>query len=75
MRQGLGLAALGAMVGIGLAAVLASALRGVLYGTSSLDPIAWGAALTVLFGAAIAANLVPARRAMRVNPITALRTE
>jgi macrolide transport system ATP-binding/permease protein len=75
MRQGLALAALGAGVGIGLAVVLASVLRGVLYGISSFDPVAWGAALAVLFGAAFAANLVPARRAMRVNPITALRTE
>ena len=75
MRQGLALAALGAVVGVGLAVVLASVLRGVLYGISSFDPVAWGAALAVLFGAAFAANLVPARRAMRVNPITALRAE
>jgi putative ABC transport system permease protein len=75
MRQGLALAALGAGVGVGLAIVLASVLRGALYGISSFDPVAWGAALAVLFGAALAANLVPARRAMRFNPITALRTE
>ncbi len=75
MRQGLALAALGAVVGVGLAVILASALSGLLYGISSFDPVAWGAALAVLFGASIAANLVPARRAMRVNPITALRTE
>jgi ABC-type antimicrobial peptide transport system permease subunit len=75
MRQGLALAALGAAVGVGLAVVLASVLRGVLYGIGSFDPVAWGAALAVLFAAAFAANLVPARRAMRVNPIAALRTE
>ena len=61
--------------GVGLAVVLASVLSGVLYGVGAFDPVAWGAALAVLFGAALAANLMPARRAMRVNPITALRTE
>jgi macrolide transport system ATP-binding/permease protein len=75
MRQGLGLAALGAAVGIGLAAILAGVVSGLLYGVGAFDPVAWGAALAVLFGASIAANLVPARRAMRVNPIAALRTE
>jgi predicted permease len=75
MRQGLALAAVGAIVGVGLAAVLASLLSGLLYGISSFDPVAWGAALAVLFSASIAANLIPARRAMRVNPITALRIE
>jgi ABC-type antimicrobial peptide transport system permease subunit len=75
MRQGLALAAVGALVGVGLAAVLASVLSGLLYGIGSFDPVAWGAALAVLFSASIAANLIPARRAMRVNPITALRTE
>ena len=71
----LGLTALGAIIGVGLAAILAAVSSGLLYGTSAFDPVAWGAALAVLFGASIAANLVPARRAMRVNPITALRAE
>jgi macrolide transport system ATP-binding/permease protein len=75
LRQGLSLAALGAVVGGALGVILANALRGVLYGVGAFDPMAWGVALTVLFGAALAANLVPARRAMRVNPTTALRAE
>jgi ABC-type antimicrobial peptide transport system permease subunit len=75
MRQGLVLTAVGAVIGLALAVVLASVLRGVLYGIGAFDPVAWGVAVAVLFGASTAANLVPARRAMRVNPVTALRTE
>jgi ABC-type antimicrobial peptide transport system permease subunit len=75
MRQGLVLTAVGAVIGLALAVVLASVLRGLLYGIGAFDPVAWGVAVAVLFGASAAANLVPARRAMRVNPIAALRTE
>ena len=39
------------------------------------DPIAWGLALSAMIAAAGVANFVPARRAMRVDPLTALRTE
>jgi predicted permease len=75
LRQGLVLAVVGAVVGVLLAAVLARVLSGLLYEIGAFDPIAWGVALAVLFTAALAANLVPARRAMRVDPVTALRTD
>jgi predicted permease len=75
MRQGLGLAAIGAVLGGGLAALAASAMRGALYGVGAYDPVAWLTALAVLFGAAALANFIPARRAMRINPVSALRTE
>ena len=48
---------------------------GLLYGITPFDPIAWGLALTAMIAAAALANFVPARRAMRVDPMTALRTE
>ena len=57
------------------AAAAGSALAGLLYGITPFDPVAWGLAIVTLLGAAALANLVPARRAMRVDPITALRTE
>ena len=60
---------------IALAAGAATALRGVLYGVTPFDPIAWGLAMTAMIAAAAVANFVPARRAMRVDPMTALRTE
>ena len=50
-------------------------LGGLLYGITPFDPLAWGLAIVTLLGAAALANLVPARRAMNVQPISALRTE
>jgi ABC-type antimicrobial peptide transport system permease subunit len=75
MRQGLTIVAIGLAVGAVLAALAASALRGVLYGITPFDPIAWSLAIVAMMAAAGLANFVPARRAMRVDPITALRTE
>jgi len=75
MRQGLGLALIGLVVGGAIAAAAAQVLSGLLFGVTPLDPVAWGAACTALIAAAAAANLVPARRAMRVEPLSALRTE
>jgi predicted permease len=75
MRQGFSIVALGLGAGCLLAAGAASALRGLLYGITPFDPIAWGLAMTAILAAAGLANLVPARRAMRVDPMTALRTE
>lgn len=39
------------------------------------DPVAWGLAITAMIAASALANFVPARRAMRIDPITALRIE
>jgi putative ABC transport system permease protein len=75
MRQGLGLAAIGTGIGMGLAALAAQTLSGALYGIGAFDPVAWIVALSVLLGAAALANFIPARRAMRINPVTALRAE
>ena len=75
MRQGFSIVAIGLVAGGLLAAAAAAALRGLLYGITPFDPIAWGLALTAMLAAAALANFVPARRAMRVDPMTALRTE
>ena len=75
LRQGLALALIGAITGAVLAAVSARVLSGLLYEVGSFDPVAWTTALVVLLSAALAANVIPARRAMRVDPVTALRTE
>jgi macrolide transport system ATP-binding/permease protein len=75
MRQGFSILGFGLAAGAALAAAAASALRGLLYGITPFDPMAWGLALAALIVAAGAANFVPARRAMRIDPVTALRTE
>jgi predicted permease len=75
MRQGFALVAVGAGAGVILAAGIATVLGGILYGVGAFDALAWGASFTVLLAAAAAANLIPAWRAMRLDPVTALRTE
>jgi predicted permease len=75
MQQGLTIVAVGLVIGSILAAAAASALQGLLYGITPFDPIAWGLAMTAMLVAAACANYVPARRAMRIDPMTALRTE
>jgi predicted permease len=75
MRQGLTVATAGVVTGMGIAYLAARAIASALYGISALDPIAWIAAMTALLGAAALANYLPARRASRVDPSTALRTE
>jgi predicted permease len=66
--SGLGLGGLGAL-GAGYT------LRGYLYGVSPLDPMVLGAVLALLGIAALAATLIPVRRAVRIDPAVALRTE
>lgn len=65
----------GLLVGVGGAAALSQVLRQILFGIGSLDPIAYLGAIG-LFSATVAlASLFPARRALRVDPIKALRTD
>jgi predicted permease len=75
MSQGFTLVAAGLAVGGLLAAGAARILSGLLFNVSPFDPLAWTLAISAMFGAAALANLVPARRAMRIDPMAALRTE
>jgi putative ABC transport system permease protein len=67
--------AIGLAAGALLAAGAATALQRVLYGISPFDPVAWGFGIAAMLLAAALANFVPARRAMRIDPMTALRIE
>ena len=72
--DGLMLVAAGGAIGAMAAALAGRVLAGALYGVGAFDPLAWIASLGSLAIAAIAAAVVPARRAARVNPIAALRS-
>jgi putative ABC transport system permease protein len=74
MGQGIGLAATGVTIGLALSFVAARAISAALYDVGAMDPVAWSTAVAVLLGSAALANYLPARRAARVEPSTALRT-
>ncbi|MGH9330225.1 MAG: ABC transporter permease [Vicinamibacterales bacterium] len=75
LREGVWLTAIGLAIGLPLAALAGSALSGMLYQVSPLDPIVFSMAPIVLAVTAVAACYLPARRATRIMPLTALRTE
>jgi putative ABC transport system permease protein len=75
VNDGLRMAVPGVVVGLGLAAVLARILRGMLYGVSAFDPVAYGGLTLVLTAVALSASWIPARRAARVDPNEALRAD
>ena len=72
-EQGLKIVCIGLVIGIGAALVAAPLIAGLLYGVSPADPITLGLAILVLGLAGTLACLLPALRAARINPITALR--
>jgi ABC-type antimicrobial peptide transport system permease subunit len=73
LRQGLALAGVGGAVGLAGALALSGLLRSQLYGVRAADPVTLVAVVALLGGVAFLATLVPARRATRVAPATALR--
>jgi putative ABC transport system permease protein len=75
LRRGLQLVAVGALIGLVCAAALGRLLGSQLYETRSADPATLGAAAALLFVSAIAAHVVPLRRATGIEPNLALRSE
>jgi putative ABC transport system permease protein len=67
--------AAGVVLGLGAAWALGRALAAFLFGVTPADPLSYAAAVGLLSGAALAATLIPARRAVRVDPVTALAGE
>ena len=66
---------MGAIAGIAAAMMTSRLLRSYLFGLSPLDPAAYAAVVGLLVLAASFATFVPARRATRVDPVSALRCE
>ena len=75
LREGAALAAVGVGLGLPLAALLGFALSSMLYDVKPLDPIVFTTAPAFLAAAALVATWLPARRATRVTPLTALRAD
>ena len=75
VRRGLSLAAAGTIIGLAAAAGLTRFIGSLLYDTPALDPLTFGAVAFVFAVTALAATALPALRAARVDPNTALRSE
>jgi len=73
--QGLMLSAAGIVVGLVLVIVAARFLRSFLFEISPMDPLTLAGASAILIAFALLASWIPARRAARVNPIDALRSD
>ena len=75
LSQGLALTAAGIAAGAIAAAAVTRVASGLLYHVSPRDPVAFGTALIVMCVAALAATVIPAWRAARIDPVRALRLE
>jgi len=73
LLQTLGLAGIGMVVGIVASWALARTLSGLLFGVTSSDPVTFAGMLVILTGVAALAGYLPARRASRIDPMSALR--
>jgi putative ABC transport system permease protein len=75
VRQGMIMAVIGLAIGLIGALAFSRVMRSMLHGVSPTDPLTFTGVSIVLLGVALLACLIPARRATRVDPIVALRTE
>jgi predicted permease len=75
VREGIVMLAGGVAIGLLLAAATGKLLSGMLYQVGALDPIAFSTAPLILGAATLIATWLPARRATRISPMSALRTE
>jgi ABC-type lipoprotein release transport system permease subunit len=75
LREGVRLVAFGGAVGLASAFALSRLLKSLLYGVGPHDPLSFVAVTLLLALVALAATLIPARAAMKVEPVEALRHE
>jgi ABC-type antimicrobial peptide transport system permease subunit len=75
IRQGMGLTIIGLIVGVAVGSVVTRVLSDMLYGVSTRDPLTFVGAPLLLLAVAFLACYIPARRATRIDPLTALRYE
>jgi predicted permease len=75
VRHGLVLTGVGAAVGLVAAGGLTRLMSSLLFGVTALDPVTYAAVSALLIGAGVLASYLPARRAIAVDPVQALRAE
>jgi len=75
LKEGTLLAVIGALIGLGGAYLVGRAMQSTLFGVGAMDLRAFGAVAFLLLATALLASLLPAWRASRVEPMTALRNE
>ena len=75
VRDGVRLVAIGGVVGIGVALIVADRVSPLLFGVSPRDPVAILTAFAVLVVSAIAGSLIPARRAISIDPVRAIAAD
>ena len=73
LKEGLLLAGIGVVAGLASALVLTRLMRNLLFGISPTDPVTFVGVAMLLVAVGVAGCLVPAQRAMRVDPLVALR--
>jgi predicted permease len=75
LREGMAPVLGGALAGAAIGLVSSKLLASLMFGVSPTDPLVFATAIVTLSAAALLANLLPARRAARVDPMVALRCE
>jgi ABC-type antimicrobial peptide transport system permease subunit len=73
LHQGLRLTAVGLFLGLTMSLLLTRFLRGLLFGVSAMDPPTVLSVTALLLLVAVAASYLPALRAMRIDPVMAIR--
>ena len=73
LGEGARMAALGVVIGVGASLAITRLMSTLLFGLSATDPLTFVDVAVLLSLVALAASYIPAHRAMRVDPMTALR--
>ena len=75
LGEGARMAAFGVVIGIGASLAVTRLMSSLLFGVSATDPLTFAGVAILLSGVALLASYIPARRAMHVDPLVALRYE